>query len=549
MITNFLDSVVHLTRGKKDKEANRSCDVGRLAWKPLGRVPMASRSKLDLRTVKAANRYLAHQEIRLFKAREEKKWDVIYTIWTFMLRRSISHQVAMLNKANKGWYLKKNREEAFRWMTSFQKKCIRSDFKIVMKRFYIKKANGKWRPIGSPDSLGKAINVSLTNLTMLMFEENFASYQHGFRIGKSIATAIVDIVKTYKGGDILEFDFKSFFNKIKPKMVRYKLVEKGNKFEHLISTQWTNLVYRVRELKPEMELFMDEGKLTRRGLPQGLPISPVLSTLALETMKPPKGLIMYADDGLILDVNEKETQEWLSRLKTYIGAEIAPEKTMIHKNKVISFLGFTMDFEKNEIMYTREDLKEKPLIWSKTEKISEREETRLIEWILDPSKRESVGGYVKKGKKIWDWTWEPKRDCIAKGYHKLTLNWWERIVVWVYTLWTGTTLWGYRNFWGSGTYDVIGSSTIACQELLMEARKNRPWNLHERRLGVNVNIWKKKVYNTYIEKDMTSLGLIKSQEGLADSTRKVIEQKIRKVALFLFSLNILNRKHDATKNP
>jgi len=48
--------------------------------------------------------------------------------------------------------------------------------------------------------------------------------------------------------------------------------------------------------------------IRREGMPQGLSVSPLLSTLAIELLEPPKGLIMYADDGLHLSKNGDHTE-------------------------------------------------------------------------------------------------------------------------------------------------------------------------------------------------------------------------------------------------
>lgn len=51
-------------------------------------------------------------------------------------------------------------------------------------------------------------------------------------------------------------------------------------------------------------------KLVRKGLPQGLSISPILATMVLDSLPPMEGLVMYADDGVILSENEnKERME------------------------------------------------------------------------------------------------------------------------------------------------------------------------------------------------------------------------------------------------
>jgi len=44
--------------------------------------------------------------------------------------------------------------------------------------------------------------------------------------------------------------------------------------------------------------------IIRRGLPQGLSLSPLLATMVLELFKPPKGLFLYADDGLFIGTSE-----------------------------------------------------------------------------------------------------------------------------------------------------------------------------------------------------------------------------------------------------
>ena len=40
--------------------------------------------------------------------------------------------------------------------------------------------------------------------------------------------------------------------------------------------------------------------MSRRGLPQGLSISPILATGVLNLLPKLEGLVMYADDGLII---------------------------------------------------------------------------------------------------------------------------------------------------------------------------------------------------------------------------------------------------------
>lgn len=110
-----------------------------------------------------------------------------------------------------------------------------------------------------------------------------------------------------------------------------------------------NIDYKLHELKEEAELKIigkiRKGKrmhmlIEREGMPQGLNLSPLLSTLVLELLKAPKGLIMYADDGLFLAETDEDLlkfQKWTQKID-FFGAKIAPEKSGLVKD-TFKFLG------------------------------------------------------------------------------------------------------------------------------------------------------------------------------------------------------------------
>jgi hypothetical protein len=71
-----------------------------------------------------------------------------------------------------------------------------------------------------------------------------------------------------------------------------------NKKIELIISMIIGMIFNQKHRK---RVIRKERLMIRReGLPQGLSISPLLSTLAIELLKPPTGLIMYADDGVHL---------------------------------------------------------------------------------------------------------------------------------------------------------------------------------------------------------------------------------------------------------
>jgi hypothetical protein len=75
-----------------------------------------------------------------------------------------------------------------------------------------------------------------------------------------------------------------------------------------------NTKYKLRSIKPESELkpvahIGIPGKkskmnyytlMERSGITQGVNLAPLLSTLTLEGVPAPEGLVMFADDGVLM---------------------------------------------------------------------------------------------------------------------------------------------------------------------------------------------------------------------------------------------------------
>jgi len=85
----------------------------------------------------------------------------------------------------------------------------------------------------------------------------------------------------------------------------------------------------------------------RSGLPQGLPLSPLAATISLENVIDTNGLVLYADDGILIG-GEEEFKRFV-RKSIEVGAEIAVEKTKIVKDE-FKFLGLVINI-KEEMIY------------------------------------------------------------------------------------------------------------------------------------------------------------------------------------------------------
>jgi hypothetical protein len=107
---------------------------------------------------------------------------------------------------------------------------------------------------------------------------------------------------------VLEFDFKSFFNTITLSAVFKRLGKYGPYPAYLISNMVATDTVRFKSgIKEEKEyVIQTDGTYRKSGLPQGLSISPLLATLALEDETTPKSIVMYADDGLYFQSRGEE---------------------------------------------------------------------------------------------------------------------------------------------------------------------------------------------------------------------------------------------------
>ena len=144
------------------------------------------------------------------------------------------------------------------------------------RRTYIKKKNGKLRPLGIPSSNDKLVQEVVRLILESIYEPTFSKYSHGFRPNKSCHTALSEIQDTFTGvkwfieGDI-EACFDSFDHHVLINILRRRITD-----EYFISLIW-------KLLKAG---YMEQWTYNRTysGTPQGSGVSPLLANIYLNEL-------------------------------------------------------------------------------------------------------------------------------------------------------------------------------------------------------------------------------------------------------------------------
>ena len=206
----------------------------------------------------------------------------------------------------------------------------------------IPKGNGKKRLLGIPTVTDRLLQQAVLQVINASFEFEFSESSFGFRPKKSLHQAVLKAQSYINDGyqDIIDIDLKSFFDEVDH---RYLL----------------QLVYRKIKCRETMRLIRKwlrapiqiDGQLDKRrkGIPQGSPLSPLLSNIMLNELDRElerKGLrfVRYADDFSIYTKSKVTARKVGNNiflfLKDKLYLPINKEKSGIRRPVNFTLLGF-----------------------------------------------------------------------------------------------------------------------------------------------------------------------------------------------------------------
>jgi group II intron reverse transcriptase/maturase len=220
----------------------------------------------------------------------------------------------------------------------------------AVKRVSIPKPNGGERKLGIPTYMDRLIQQALSQELTKLYDADFSDNSYGFRAERSAHQALQKAREYVNAGytHVVDLDLAQFFDRVNHDYLMNELSKQVSDKRVL------KLIHKI--LRADIQEH-GERIACKQGVPQGGPLSPLLSNIILDKLdkeleRRGHRFVRYADDVSIYVKSKRAGERVMESISTFIEKELKLkvniEKSSVTRPWYSKLLGFTFYHKKGE---------------------------------------------------------------------------------------------------------------------------------------------------------------------------------------------------------